>query len=103
MDSSAPRLSRLHALSLTTIASRLAPTGGCNAIPVERAGSGRRSDDGLKCVAFIQATGVIVDDHRQQAGSHKDQAEPCGSELAGNQGIAEYMALRAKGVTPGFC
>ena len=68
-----------------------------------RTGSGRHSDDGLKCAAFFLVIRVIVDDHRQQAGSHKDQAEPCGSELAGNQDIAEYMALRAKGITPGFC
>ncbi|AFY21421.1 hypothetical protein PputUW4_04229 [Pseudomonas sp. UW4] len=64
MDSSAPRLSISHALSLTTIASKLAPTAdrNCRSQP---------AGDGLKRAAFIQATRVIVDDHREQARSYR--------------------------------
>jgi hypothetical protein len=53
MDSSAPRLSCLHALSLTTIASRLAPTKD-------------RAIDGLQCAAFIRFIRVIDNDHRSE-------------------------------------
>ncbi|PMZ70714.1 hypothetical protein C1X65_25455 [Pseudomonas sp. FW305-70] len=64
MDSSAPRLSRSHALSLTSIASKLAPTGDRNC-------RSQLAGDGLKRAAFIQVTRVIVNVHREQARSYR--------------------------------
>jgi len=90
MDSSAPRLTRPHALSLTTIASRLAPTrdrapqineSAQKVVHVTARNTANAktcrsqlAGDGLQCAAFNQTTRVIVNDHRQQAGSYKG---PC--------------------------
>ncbi|MDF9906704.1 UNVERIFIED_ORG: hypothetical protein OKW15_004660 [Pseudomonas reinekei] len=63
MDSRAPRLASKHALSLTTIASKLAPTGicsaRCNVVPMASSPSSViilcRSElarDGFKSAAF---------------------------------------------------
>ncbi len=71
MASSAPRLFRSHALSLTTIASKPAPTRDRVPVVTRNTCRSQLAGDGLKCAAFIQVTRVIVDDHRQQAGSYK--------------------------------
>ena len=63
---------------LRFFASRLAPTVGIRCMQtlcsaqnlLERAGSGRRSDEKPETAANIRDSCVIVDDHRQQAGSH---------------------------------
>ena len=51
---------------------------GLSAIPLwERAGSGRRSDDGRPDNATIQTARVIVDVHREQARSHRELGGIC--------------------------
>ena len=52
MDSSTPRLSDSHALSLTAIAGKPAPT------------KSQLAGGGFTCAAFIRFTRVIVNDHR---------------------------------------
>ncbi|MCP1516753.1 hypothetical protein J2Y74_001063 [Pseudomonas migulae] len=92
MDSSAPRLSRQHALPLTTIAGKPAPT---DSVSFERTGitplpcRSQLAGDGFKCAASIQTARVIVNDHRWQASSHRfcvvrqnrDHATPVGASL----------------------
>jgi hypothetical protein len=73
MASSAPRLSGLYALSLTTIAGKPAPTR--DRVLVENGLTftcrSRLAGDGLKGAAFIRFMRVIVNDHRWQASSYK--------------------------------
>ncbi len=75
MDPQTPRGVRLSALSLTTIASVLAPTGG-GVIPLCRSGHTR---DGFPDTAGCQAVSVSVDDHRERARSYRGWCYPNGS------------------------
>jgi hypothetical protein len=66
---SAPLGVRFPALSLTTIASKLAPTGKR---PNCRSELARENPE---CAAGCQVSRVIVDDHREQAGSYRKAAQ----------------------------
>ncbi len=83
MDSSAPRLSGLRALSLTTIAGKPAPTRDRETYTPCRS---RLAGDGLEYAAFIRFTRVIVNDYRWQASSYTGPRDlrTCRSRLAGD-------------------
>ncbi|MBW0235960.1 hypothetical protein AWM69_08265 [Pseudomonas sp. D1HM] len=73
MLSKTPRLSSTHALSLTTIASKLAPTKAL-AHKYQSKPKTCRSElarEALESAAFIQHARVIVNDHREQARPYK--------------------------------
>ena len=64
MDASAPRLSRPHALSLTTIASKLAPTQDCvhaeNEVTCKSMKAPRKGQKSIGGVTRISIRGAIA-------------------------------------------